>query len=289
MQSRELPLTEVRLDGNTQSREKLNKEAIEEYAVLYQTGVELPNLDVFHDGSYYWLAAGFHRFNGAGKAGKQTLRFNIHKGSAWDAFLFGIRDNVTNGVRRTNADKRYAVERILDSNKCDRASVRKIADLAAVSPNLVSDMVSERMAAIKEAEDNKESENAGSDLRKSQVSSDDSQLSSETDKTYENEGQKKLIADSPENGTASSSVEHVVDHRLMALVHCQRTHRDAKKHIHAARKLIVDLSQRYPHLRYVVGRIKKYLSDAATAIHQTEPVEWKDDEMVTRHEVQSRG
>jgi hypothetical protein len=52
----------IRTDGGTQVRAQLSQSQVEEYASQMREGDEFPALDVFHDGSEYWLADGFHRF-----------------------------------------------------------------------------------------------------------------------------------------------------------------------------------------------------------------------------------
>mgnify|MGYP003848406485 FL=1 len=52
----------IRIDGGTQSREKLDQVVVSEYAELFKEGVEFPPISVVHDGTEYYLADGFHRW-----------------------------------------------------------------------------------------------------------------------------------------------------------------------------------------------------------------------------------
>jgi hypothetical protein len=56
-----LALTNLRLDGDTQPRVKLDDEVVREYTAAYAAKTKLPRLDVFYDNTNYWLADGFHR------------------------------------------------------------------------------------------------------------------------------------------------------------------------------------------------------------------------------------
>jgi hypothetical protein len=104
-----LNLALIRTDGGTQSREALNEETYIEYAEAMLAGEKLPPVTVFHDGSTYWLADGFHRFFGAMEAGIDALEADVRQGTQLDAQLFSYGVNGSHGLRRTNADKRRAV------------------------------------------------------------------------------------------------------------------------------------------------------------------------------------
>jgi hypothetical protein len=108
-----LALADIRLDGGTQSRAQLNDDTIGDYAQKYIDGVAMPPVVVFYDGSAYWLADGFHRCDGAKEAGKESIVADVRQGSQRDAILFSVGANDSHGLRRTNADKRRAVELLL--------------------------------------------------------------------------------------------------------------------------------------------------------------------------------
>lgn len=68
-----LPIADIRTDGGTQSRVQLDWIAVSEYAAAMKDGAQFPPIVVFHDGSDYWLADGFHRLDAANKAGLDTI------------------------------------------------------------------------------------------------------------------------------------------------------------------------------------------------------------------------
>ena len=55
-------LEEIRIDGGTQARAKMNTATVEEYATALKEGVIFPPVVVFYDGTDYWLADGFNRY-----------------------------------------------------------------------------------------------------------------------------------------------------------------------------------------------------------------------------------
>ena len=96
-----------------------------------------PPVVVYFDGTDYWLADGFHRVGAAQKIGLETIEAEIKDGSARDAILHGIGSNASHGLRRTQADKQRAVERLLKDPEWARWSDRKIAEVAKVDHKTV--------------------------------------------------------------------------------------------------------------------------------------------------------
>lgn len=132
-----LPLDLIR-DGGAQMRVELRPETVNEYATELLNGTIFPPVVVFFDGESYWLADGFHRVAAARKADHETIGADIRDGGARDAILHGIGANAAHGLRRTNQDKRRAVERLLGDAEWAQLSDRKIAELARVDHKTVS-------------------------------------------------------------------------------------------------------------------------------------------------------
>jgi len=73
---------EIRRDGSTQPRTRLNQSTVEEYVEAVQNGATLPPIDVYHDGETYWLADGFHRYCALTTLDpQQPIESNVHKGT----------------------------------------------------------------------------------------------------------------------------------------------------------------------------------------------------------------
>lgn len=104
-----LELSRIRIDGGTQQRAELNENVVADYAEAMSRGEAFPPIVVFYDGTNYWVADGFHRYFGAKKAGLREVAEDVHPGSKLDAQLYSFGANATNGLRRSNADKRKAV------------------------------------------------------------------------------------------------------------------------------------------------------------------------------------
>lgn len=148
MKNQSLKLQDIVTTAGTQIRAKIDAEAVSDYADAMTDGVKFPPVVVFHDGSEYILADGFHRVMAASRNGFKDILAEIHKGTKADALKYALGANAAHGIKRTNADKRRSVELALA--EWPKLSDRQIAEICAVSNNFVSEQ------------------------RKSQLSSDDS-------------------------------------------------------------------------------------------------------------------
>lgn len=137
---KKLPLDQIRTDGDTQPRCEMNADAVAEYAEVYRgpDADDIPDLDVMFDGESYWLFSGFHRKKAAGEAGLAELWVVVHRGTLEDARWAALATNKTHGMRRTNADKRRAVE--LAMKQRPKLSNNSIAHHVGVSLSLVNDV-----------------------------------------------------------------------------------------------------------------------------------------------------
>lgn len=137
---RNLPLTQLTADPEIQSRSVTNDDVIAEYSQRYAAGVVLPPVDVFFDGTTYRVADGFHRYAAAQLVRLHELPCVIHNGSRRDAILFATGANATHGLRRTNADKRKAVQTLLKDEEWMQWSDRVIAETCGVSHTFVANI-----------------------------------------------------------------------------------------------------------------------------------------------------
>ena len=113
MQTQDLKLSQLRIDGGTQPRVEINEEAVADYAERLREGVVLPPVTAFFDGVVYWLADGFHRYHAHRRAGREAIAVDVHDGGLREAILYSVGANTDHGLRRTNEDKRKAVETLL--------------------------------------------------------------------------------------------------------------------------------------------------------------------------------
>ena len=148
MKTTPLAIDLLRLDGDTQSRVRICPDTVDDYAELIESNGSWPlgPLDVFHDGSDYWVADGFHRTLAGQQAKRASLPCRIHKGTVRDARIFAMTANDKHGLRMTREDKRACVEWLLDT--FPRMTQREVATKAGVSARTVQYIVADRKPQI---------------------------------------------------------------------------------------------------------------------------------------------
>jgi hypothetical protein len=135
-----VPVEDLRLNGGTQPRALIDEDVVAEYAEAMERGDKFPPMVVFYDGTDHWLADGFHRVSAARQIGRTFVQCDVRQGTWRDAILFSVGANSAHGLKRTNADKRRAVKRLLDDEEWARWSDREIARACRVNHELVGSM-----------------------------------------------------------------------------------------------------------------------------------------------------
>jgi hypothetical protein len=134
-----LQIANIRIDAGTQMRAKIDQSTVDDYAEKMAAGDKFPAVVVFIGPDGNILADGFHRLMAARKAGQDSIDIDAHMGSLRDAILHAVKANALHGLRRTNEDKRRAVNTLLDDAEWSKWSDREIAKRCGVSHNFVSD------------------------------------------------------------------------------------------------------------------------------------------------------
>jgi hypothetical protein len=134
-----IKIASIRIDGGTQARAEINQQVVGDYADHLRGGGKLPRITLFFDGAEYWLADGFHRYHAHKRIEALEIDAEVIDGDRRAAVLHSVGANVTHGLRRSNADKRKAVETLLADEEWGGWSNRKIAEKCAVSEALVRD------------------------------------------------------------------------------------------------------------------------------------------------------
>lgn len=135
MQIKDLRLDKIDIYGGTQARVATNDDAISSYADAMQEGAQFPPIAAYYDGTKYWLADGFHRYLAAQRNGLDEISAEVYEGSRTDALRHALGANSTNGIYRSNEDKRNAAEIALE--EWPEMSNAVIAEVCKVSADLV--------------------------------------------------------------------------------------------------------------------------------------------------------
>lgn len=123
----------------TQIRVRLDKDVIDAYCEDYKSGADFPAIVVFREknSERAIMADGFHRHRGRINAGFDDIDCEVHEGGMHEALLYALGCNFDHGLRRTNADKRHAVEMALKDPEIGRLSRQEIADICRVTKRTV--------------------------------------------------------------------------------------------------------------------------------------------------------
>lgn len=114
----------------------INAATVSDYQVAMLAATTFPPIVVFRDAKgVQWLADGFHRCAAAEAGGIVVLPADVREGARKDALLFAASANASHGLRRTNADKRRAVQLVLGN--FPKWSDRKIAEAVGVDHKTV--------------------------------------------------------------------------------------------------------------------------------------------------------
>lgn len=123
----------------TQVRIKFDPGTIDQYTEDFQNGADFPPLDVFREpnSERNILADGFHRHRAAINAEREDIGCIVHPGGMREALIHALGANAGHGLRRTNRDKRHAVEMALKDPEISEYQMQEIADICRVTRQTV--------------------------------------------------------------------------------------------------------------------------------------------------------
>lgn len=133
-----IKLSLIRTDGGTQSREKLIQDLVKQYSQNMKDGDIFPPITLFHDGSDYWLADGFHRFFATKANGGLEIDSEIRQGTARDAKLHSLTCNNRHGRPLTKAEIKEGIIVMLKDDEWSQWGLRKIAKHFSTSHTTVA-------------------------------------------------------------------------------------------------------------------------------------------------------
>lgn len=132
----------------TQVRVRIDRGMVDEYTEAFQDGAAFPPLDCFREegSERIILADGFHRHRAAINAGREEIGCIIYTGGLHDALVHALGSNAEHGFRRTNADKRHAVEMALKDPELSKLEKQEIAEICRVHRNTVRRILNDLIA-----------------------------------------------------------------------------------------------------------------------------------------------
>ena len=140
-----------------QTRAATDAATIEEYAEAAQRGAKFPPVSVIADAEAdtFWLWDGAHRMEAAKRLGKKCIRADVKPGTYADALRLALGANATHGLRRTNADKRHALEMAWKNRETifgGDPSQNMLAEMCGISRKTVERFMSAQVATLSQSE-----------------------------------------------------------------------------------------------------------------------------------------
>jgi hypothetical protein len=133
----ELKLTQIRLDGGTQARDKMDKNTISEYAQQMMEGAVFPPIEVFYDKKDYWLVDGFHRYHACMNIKRKEIEVKVFEGTKHEAFEYSLGVNDKHGRPRSSEDKRKALNKAFNDPITSKNTTLYISKKCKVTPAFV--------------------------------------------------------------------------------------------------------------------------------------------------------
>lgn len=137
-QIKTLKLDQISIDGNTQFRDHVNSQAVNDYAEKLSDGIKFPPLLVVSDGTTNWLVDGYHRYHASKKVGFRDIQADVVQGTKLDAQVLAMGVNSNHGLQRDGMTKRKVVEAALVHPHTKDKSDREIARICGVSHPFVA-------------------------------------------------------------------------------------------------------------------------------------------------------
>lgn len=135
---KKLNLEAIRLDGETQARVALDSDQVAEYAEAMRDGDKFPPVVVFHDGSDYWLADGFHRYHATKQLGHASIEAEVKTGTKEEAQIYSFGANARRGLSTNQEDNRSIITRMLNHPISSTWTLGEVARHVGVSKMTVS-------------------------------------------------------------------------------------------------------------------------------------------------------
>lgn len=163
-----LKLSVIEIDADIQPRAKgLDEATVERYREAVDEGEEFPPLVVYQEAKRFRLSEGFHRAEAYNRAGKKDVECIVRVGGRREARLNACGSNSKHGLPRSNADKRRAVEMVLEDYPT--WSNPRIAKCAVVTAEFVRKIRPTEPSEVRQGADGKNQVATKGDIQTKQV------------------------------------------------------------------------------------------------------------------------
>lgn len=134
-----LSCNNIEATAATQVRVKLDKDVIDAYREDLENGAVFPPVIVFAEkgSERYILADGFQRLFAYIHAERDEIEVEVQEGGMHEALMYALGANTAHGFRRSNRDKKNAVQMALKDPAISQMTQQEIADICRVDRRTV--------------------------------------------------------------------------------------------------------------------------------------------------------
>jgi hypothetical protein len=132
-----LPIERIRFDAISKYRCGCNQRGIRDDINTSDEGRDNTKVEVFSDGTLYWLVDGYDQIMALRAIGETSALSCIYQGSLRQACLYTLSLQIARKKDRSRMEKRLAVETLLSDPEWSLWSDRAIARFCEVSPSFV--------------------------------------------------------------------------------------------------------------------------------------------------------
>lgn len=201
---KKLNLEAIRLDGETQARVALDSDQVAEYAEAMRDGDKFPAIVVFHDGSDYWLADGFHRYHATKQLGHASIEAEVKTGTKEEAQIYSFGANARRGLSTNPEDNRSIITRMLNHPISSTWTLGEVARHVGVSKMTVSRVKASLQPKAQKAQE---------DTKKTYQRKDGKEVTIDTakSKTKKAEPKPELPDEQPEHDERDQRIAELMD------------------------------------------------------------------------------
>ena len=209
-----LKIKQIKTDGGTQSRKKIDTKKVTEYAELMKEGITFRPIVVFFDGETYWLADGFHRVSAYKSNGELEVTAIVNEGGQREAFIYAIgANNDGRGLSMTMEENRNNIIILLTDDEWSKWSDERIAQVVHTSRKTVYRIRKklERQGEVKPKKTTTYVDKHGKEREMNVSKSTGTAESSEEESEAEDDGKPQITAEEAEAMQMTDTVNQLAE------------------------------------------------------------------------------
>ena len=209
-----LKIKQIKTDGGTQSRKKIDTKKVTEYAELMKEGITFRPIVVFFDGETYWLADGFHRVSAYKSNGELEVTAIVNEGGQREAFIYAIgANNDGRGLSMTMEENRNNIITLLKDAEWGKWSDERIAQVVHTSRKTVYRIRKklERQGEVKPKKTTTYVDKHGKEREMNVSKSTGTAESSEEEPEAEDDGKPQITAEEAEAMQMTDTVNQLAE------------------------------------------------------------------------------